>query len=87
MMISKMIDFVRVQCDEISNWEAGNSTRIAEGSSTALWSGPFYLLHRLQLMTIRLHEPAYQITFSVENTGEVYGGDVSLVQSRAFATY
>ncbi|KIM71494.1 glycoside hydrolase family 3 protein [Piloderma croceum F 1598] len=60
MMISKMFDFARVQCDEISNWEAGNSTRITEGSSTALW----------------LHEPAYRVTFSVENTGKVYGGDI-----------
>ncbi|KAF7975977.1 hypothetical protein HWV62_8124 [Athelia sp. TMB] len=43
-----------------ANWDAGGSSPIAEGSSTALW----------------LHEPAYRITFEVENTGTVYGGDI-----------
>jgi hypothetical protein len=27
---------------------------------------------------VRLHEPAYKATFDVENTGEVFGGEVSL---------
>ncbi|OAX34984.1 glycoside hydrolase family 3 protein [Rhizopogon vinicolor AM-OR11-026] len=48
------------QMDLIDNWENGGATPIAEGSSTALW----------------LHMPAYQVTFDVENTGSLYGGEV-----------
>ncbi|EIW75053.1 hypothetical protein CONPUDRAFT_140249 [Coniophora puteana RWD-64-598 SS2] len=44
----------------ITNWENGGATPIAEGSSTALW----------------LHMPAYQVTFTIENTGPVYGGEI-----------
>jgi len=43
-----------------ANWESGGSTPVAEGSSTALW----------------LHEPTYQVTFAVENTGCIYGGEI-----------
>jgi len=55
-----MKDLAGIQRGEIATWEAGNSTAITEGSSTALW----------------LHEPAYQVKFAVENTGKVYGGDI-----------
>ncbi|KAJ7603998.1 glycoside hydrolase family 3 protein [Mycena polygramma] len=43
------------------SWAAGNATPIATGSSTALW----------------LHRPLYNVTFDVENTGPVWGGDIS----------
>ena len=43
-------------------WEQGNATAIAEGSSRALW----------------LHQPAYQATFTVTNTGSVFGGVVCI---------
>ncbi|KAJ3747013.1 glycoside hydrolase family 3 protein [Lentinula detonsa] len=46
--------------DDEARWDAGKATRIAEGSSTALW----------------LHRPAYNVTFEVTNTGDVYGGDI-----------
>ncbi|KAF7361317.1 Glycoside hydrolase family 3 protein [Mycena sanguinolenta] len=42
------------------SWAAGNATPIAQGSSTALW----------------LHRPLYNVTFEVENTGPVWGGDI-----------
>ncbi|KAJ7119989.1 glycoside hydrolase family 3 C-terminal domain-containing protein, partial [Mycena crocata] len=42
------------------SWEAGNATPIAQGSSTALW----------------LHKPFFNVTFTVANTGPVWGGDV-----------
>ncbi|CAK5278243.1 unnamed protein product [Mycena citricolor] len=41
-------------------WSAGEATPIAQGSSTALW----------------LHRPLYNVTFHVENTGCVWGGDI-----------
>ncbi|KAG9313178.1 family 3 glycoside hydrolase [Chiua virens] len=44
----------------IDNWENGGATPIAVGSSTALW----------------LHMPAYQVTFNVQNTGSLYGGEI-----------
>ncbi|KIM41998.1 glycoside hydrolase family 3 protein [Hebeloma cylindrosporum] len=44
----------------ISAWEKGEATAIEEGSSRALW----------------LHRPAYQATFSVQNTGRVFGGEI-----------
>ncbi|KAI6118095.1 glycoside hydrolase superfamily [Pisolithus sp. B1] len=46
--------------DLIQNWENGGATPIAEGSSAALW----------------LHMPLFQVTFNVENTGSVYGGEI-----------
>ncbi|KAG2078523.1 glycoside hydrolase [Suillus decipiens] len=48
------------QMDLIQNWEDGGATPIAEGSTTALW----------------LHMPAYQVTFNVQNTGALYGGEI-----------
>lgn len=42
-------------------WEAGEATPILEGISRAFW----------------LHRPAYEVCFWVQNTGGVYGGDVS----------
>ncbi|KAJ7475177.1 glycoside hydrolase family 3 protein [Mycena galericulata] len=43
-----------------ASWAAGNATPIAEGSSTAFW----------------LHRPLFNVTFDVENTGPVWGGDI-----------
>ncbi|KAF8958580.1 glycoside hydrolase family 3 protein [Flammula alnicola] len=44
----------------VSAWDNGNATAIAEGSSRALW----------------LHRPAFQATFTVQNTGSVSGGEI-----------
>ncbi|KAF5329361.1 hypothetical protein D9619_009183 [Psilocybe cf. subviscida] len=44
----------------ITFWESGKATPIAEGSSRALW----------------LHRPAYQATFSIQNTGSVTGQEI-----------
>ncbi|KAK0185894.1 glycoside hydrolase family 3 protein [Armillaria mellea] len=41
-------------------WGQGNTSATTVGSSTAAW----------------LHEPAYNVTFNVQNTGPVYGGDI-----------
>ncbi|KAJ3998417.1 glycoside hydrolase family 3 protein [Lentinula boryana] len=48
------------QADLIRNWEAGYPSPIGLGSSTALW----------------LHRPAFQVTFEVQNTGDVSGGEI-----------
>ncbi|KAI5990450.1 glycoside hydrolase superfamily [Pisolithus albus] len=48
------------QEDLIQNWENGGASPVAQGSSTALW----------------LHMPLFQVTFNVENTGPVYGGEI-----------
>ncbi|KAG1742563.1 glycoside hydrolase family 3 protein [Suillus lakei] len=48
------------QEDLITAWENGKASPIAEGSSTALW----------------LHEPAFQVTFEVTNTGSVSGTEI-----------
>jgi len=44
----------------IEAWQNGTATPIAEGSSRAVW----------------LHEPAWEVTFRLENTGKVDGGDI-----------
>ncbi|KAG1850300.1 glycoside hydrolase superfamily [Suillus tomentosus] len=44
----------------ITAWKNGEASPIAEGSSTALW----------------LHEPAFQVTFEVTNTGPVSGTEI-----------
>ncbi|KAG2344292.1 glycoside hydrolase family 3 protein [Suillus weaverae] len=46
--------------DLIIAWENGEASPIAEGSSVALW----------------LHEPAFQVTFKVTNTGRVSGTEI-----------
>ncbi|KAG1807782.1 glycoside hydrolase family 3 protein [Suillus subaureus] len=48
------------QEDLIIAWEGGEASPIAEGSSVALW----------------LHEPAFQVTFMVTNTGSVSGTEI-----------
>ncbi|KAG1762841.1 glycoside hydrolase family 3 protein [Suillus occidentalis] len=48
------------QEDLIIAWEHGKASPIIEGSSTALW----------------LHEPAFQVTFKVTNTGTVSGTEI-----------
>lgn len=48
------------QADLISNWEAGLPSPSGLGSSTALW----------------LHLPAFEVTFDVQNTGGVAGGEI-----------
>ncbi|KAK7018629.1 glycoside hydrolase family 3 protein [Favolaschia claudopus] len=42
------------------SWAAGDATPIAQGSSAAIW----------------LHRPLYNVTFEVENSGPVWGGDI-----------
>jgi beta-glucosidase len=53
-------DTDNAQADLISNWEAGNPSPTGFGSSTALW----------------LHRPAFQVTFDIQNTGDVSGGEI-----------
>jgi beta-glucosidase len=59
--IAKVGDQASTDAALEKSWAAGNATPIAQGSSTALW----------------LHRPLYNVTFEVENTGPVWGGDVS----------
>jgi len=47
----------------IAAWAKGAATPIAEGSSRALW----------------LHIPAYTISFSIKNSGSVFGGEIPQV--------
>ena len=81
LTISKLEDSCDVQSSDITNWESGKSTITIEGSSTALWYVEFqvqYIIsHRWSIF--RLHEPAYQVTFKVKNTGKAYGGEVCLI--------
>ncbi|EEB95605.1 hypothetical protein MPER_05393, partial [Moniliophthora perniciosa FA553] len=44
----------------IKDWESGKTSRPGFGSSVALW----------------LHEPAFQVTFTVKNVGSVAGGEI-----------
>jgi hypothetical protein len=37
LRIAGLKDLAGVQCNEITNWEAGNASKITEGSSTAFW--------------------------------------------------
>ena len=60
-------------------WENGDATPIAEGSSRAFW----YVLSDLDdpvslrnTPMIRLHTPAFTVSFTVENSGSVSGGEV-----------
>ncbi|KAL4078112.1 glycoside hydrolase superfamily [Scleroderma yunnanense] len=46
--------------DLISRWQNGKASPIAPGSSAALW----------------LHEPAFKVTFNVENIGSVCGTEI-----------
>ena len=60
-------------------WEKGEATPIAEGSSRAFWYSlfTFYdpgLLRNIPI--IRLHRPAFTVSFTVENSGLVFGGEV-----------
>ncbi|TFK37529.1 glycoside hydrolase family 3 protein [Crucibulum laeve] len=41
-------------------WEKGKASPVAEGSSRAVW----------------LHRPAFEVTFTVQNTGKAFGGDI-----------
>ncbi|KAH6904389.1 cellulose-binding beta-glucosidase [Coprinopsis sp. MPI-PUGE-AT-0042] len=47
--------------DLIRAWEGGEATPQLPGISRAFW----------------LHQPAYEVTFNVKNTGPVYGGDIA----------
>ena len=47
----------------VKAWERGEATPIAVGISRAFW----------------LHKPAYKFSFLVQNAGNVFGGDVSLL--------
>jgi len=72
----------------ISAWENGNVNAIEEGSSRALWSvavlSGFKNVTSIVIMSFRLHRPAYQATFSVQNTGDVFGGEVCIYASSSF---
>ena len=60
-------------------WKNGEATPIAEGSSRAFWYVlvDFDDLESLRIIPmIRLHRPAYTVSFNVENSGPVYGGEV-----------
>ncbi|KAJ7119502.1 glycoside hydrolase family 3 protein [Mycena epipterygia] len=58
--IAKVGHQASTDADLEESWAAGNATPIAVGSSTALW----------------LHRPFFNVTFEVENTGPVWGGDI-----------
>ncbi|KAJ7471852.1 glycoside hydrolase family 3 protein [Mycena latifolia] len=58
--IAKVGGQASTDADLEESWAAGNATPIAVGSSSALW----------------LHRPLYNVTFDVENTGPVWGGDI-----------
>ncbi|KAH7912075.1 family 3 glycoside hydrolase [Hygrophoropsis aurantiaca] len=60
LAITKVNALDYAETNLVTNWENGGASPIAEGSSTALW----------------LHMPAYQVTFNVQNTGAVYGGEI-----------
>ncbi|KAE9403455.1 family 3 glycoside hydrolase [Gymnopus androsaceus JB14] len=60
LSIEAVNDTDNAQADLISNWEAGNASPSGLGSSTALW----------------LHRPAFQVSFNVQNTGGVAGGEI-----------
>ncbi|KII90196.1 glycoside hydrolase family 3 protein [Plicaturopsis crispa FD-325 SS-3] len=51
------------ETDLEKNWAAGQATPIEEGSSTAFW----------------LHRPHVQVTFDIENTGSLFGGEIPQV--------
>ncbi|KAF8153932.1 glycoside hydrolase family 3 protein [Crassisporium funariophilum] len=53
----------RAEAALVSAWDNGNATAIAEGSSRAFW----------------LHRPAFKVTFSVQNSGSVFGGEIPQV--------
>ena len=60
-------------------WKNGDATPIAEGSSRAFWYvlvdfDDLELLRNIPM--IRLHRPAYVVSFYIENSGPVYGGEV-----------
>ena len=60
-------------------WENGDATPIAEGSSRAFWYVHFDFNDPRSLKNIsmiRLHRPAYEVSFDVENSGPVSGGEV-----------
>ncbi|KIK00093.1 glycoside hydrolase family 3 protein [Laccaria amethystina LaAM-08-1] len=50
----------RVNDTLIDNWENGGASPIEEGSSRATW----------------LHEPAFSVSFTVYNSGSIFGGDI-----------
>jgi hypothetical protein len=45
----------------------------------------FKNVSEIVIMSFRLHRPAYQATFSVQNTGDVFGGEVCRHTSSSFA--
>ena len=62
-------------------WENGDATPIAEGSSRAFWYVILILIFDdpkslRNFSMIRLHRPAFTVSFTVENSGSVYGGEV-----------
>ena len=71
-------------------WENGDATPIAEGSSRAFW----YVLLDVDdsgslrnIPMIRLHRPAFTVSFTVENSGSLFGGEVRLLLADLLNSY
>ena len=71
-------------------WENGHSTPITEGSSRAFW----YVLLDVDdsgslrnIPMIRLHRPAFTVSFTVENSGSLFGGEVRLLLADLLNSY
>jgi beta-glucosidase len=61
LVVSKVsVQAIPAEQPLLTAWENGDATAIGEGSSRALW----------------LHQPAYQATFNIKNTGPVFGGEI-----------
>ncbi|KAF8890743.1 glycoside hydrolase superfamily [Infundibulicybe gibba] len=58
--ISKVADTDNAQRSLVDNWDAGKVNPTTVGSSTALW----------------LHRPAFKVSFDIQNTGSVAGGEI-----------
>ena len=73
-------------------WENGDATPIAEGSSRAFWSVHFVFFFDdpgflRNISMIRLHRPAFTVSFTVENSGSVFGGEVRCCWPLEFISY
>ena len=52
----------------------------------ASYASRFKNVSEIVIMSFRLHRPAYQATFSVQNTGNVFGGEVRIHTSSLYIT-
>ncbi|THH28092.1 hypothetical protein EUX98_g6098 [Antrodiella citrinella] len=60
LQIEQIQQFDRTSADLEAKWAAGEAAPLSVGSSAAIW----------------LHRPAVQVTFQVQNTGKVAGGEI-----------